>query len=80
MTNDIEDRLRRAYLAEGGSESAFETVKGSLISQYRHQATIAAALEEARTPPNVNDLIRHELHERRDQSAQRILGRRLTHG
>ncbi len=68
MSRDIENRLRKAYLDNGGSEGIFETVKSDLIDQYRHQATINAALEEASRPLTMNDLLRGAMQERDDQS------------
>lgn len=60
MTIDIEARLKRAYLANGGSEQVFESIKSDLISDYRRQATITDALAEANRPVSMNDLMRME--------------------
>jgi hypothetical protein len=80
MSNDIEARLKKAYLANGGTEGGFETTKGNLIEQYRNQATITAALEEARKPPTMNELMRQELKSAgsRNDGFLRRLGARNT--
>jgi len=69
----IEESLKRAYLANGGTESEFESVKGELIVQYRNQATVNAALEEARKPANMNDLMRTMVDDRRDNRVMALL-------
>jgi hypothetical protein len=61
MIPDVEERLKRAYLAEGGTEAGFETKKGELIAQYRNRVVIDTVLDETKTPPNANDLIRRLL-------------------
>ncbi len=63
MSTDIESRLRKAYLDNGGSEQAFEASKADLLTQYRTQATITAALEEASRPLTMNALLRDQLQE-----------------
>jgi hypothetical protein len=68
MTTDVEKRLRRAFIANGGSEQDFEASKADLLTQYRNQATITSALEEASRPLTMNDLLRGAMQERDDQS------------
>lgn len=58
MSEDIEQRLRKAYLANGGSESDFDVVKPRLLEDYRRQATINAALEAESPRQQVNDHFR----------------------
>ncbi len=61
MSTDIESRLKAAYIANGGSEQVFESIKGDLIADYRKQVTITDALEDARRPASINDLLRMEM-------------------
>lgn len=74
--SNIETRLREAYLRNGGSEQVFESIKSDLIADYRRQATIADAIEEARRPASMNDLLRYELQQtgsRNDDLLQRLV-------
>ncbi len=71
-TMSIEDSLRRAYLANGGTEDGFESVKGELIVQYRNQAMVNAALEEAKKPVTLNDLMRAMAQEHHENNADRF--------
>lgn len=73
MSTSIESRLRRAYLANGGIEEEFEFRKSELISQYRDRVTIDAALEEANRPATMNDLLRDQLQEPRNDDGIRRL-------
>lgn len=72
MSKQIEDRLRTAYLANGGSETIFETIKGELVSDYRKQATIKAALEEGDKPISMNELMRMELQHAESRNDDRL--------
>ncbi len=56
--NKIEERLKSAYFANGGTEADFQINKQTLVEQYRQTAAVNTVLQEAQRPPNVNDLIR----------------------
>lgn len=68
----IEESLKAAWLDNGGSEAGFEGTKARLISDYRHQATIKAALDGTGRKPNMNQIIRDQLRERRDDNPERL--------
>ena len=72
MSKEIEDRLRTAYLRNGGSETIFETIKGDLVADYRKQATIKAALEEGDKPISMNELMRLELQHVQSRNDDRL--------
>lgn len=71
MTSMI-DALRKAYLANGGTEEGFNARKDRLISEAREQATIRAAIEEANRPPDMNDLLRQQMMAERDKNTMTI--------
>lgn len=68
----IEETLKTEYLRTGGTEAGYETVKGTLLSDYRRQATVDAALKKATMPPNMNDIIRGAFSGRRSNDAAKI--------
>lgn len=72
MNTSIETRLRRAYVANGGTEEEFELRKAQLIDQYRDRVTIDAVLEEATRPLTLNDAIRHQLQDVPDDGVRRL--------
>lgn len=72
MSTGIESRLRRAFIANGGSPEEFEVRKSELISQYRDRATIDMALEEANAPLTLNDALREMASAPQDDGIRRL--------
>jgi len=57
MIDQIEEILKSAYLASGGTESGFLADRNDLLNQYRKQFAIGAALEAAQRKPTMNDVL-----------------------
>lgn len=74
MSTGIESRLRRAFIANGGTAEEFEVRKNDLLSQYRDQATVNAAFEEATRPLTLNDALREMATNPQDDGLRRLFG------
>lgn len=59
-TPDIEETLRAAYIAAGGTDAGFAADRGELLSQFRKQAAVTAALGAAQRKPTVSDYLREQ--------------------
>jgi hypothetical protein len=66
--SNVETALKKAYLANGGTEAGFEQNKSELLSQYRNQATINAALSETSQKPSLNDLLHQMANDAKDRT------------
>lgn len=66
MMKSITETLRQAYMANGGTEEGFNARKDRLMSEYRQQAAIKAAIDEANRPPDMNQLLREMVDRKLD--------------
>jgi len=72
MSTGIESRLRRAFIANGGTEEEFEVRKSDLLSQYRDRAAIDMALQEANAPLTLNDALREMASDPQNDGLRRV--------